>query len=160
MSRATQQQQLAEQARWRSPVPNPSHTLSSNQRTAAFMAVCIRPTLNRRWRGGARAAALLWIAVLLSTDASILDSGKGSALDWCSANCPDAVVPQEQAGDMPPGAKYTAIVGCQKCGTTFLHAWLATHPGIAPALPSIKVRLQVRGHACSPSWSLIKLLDA
>lgn len=35
---------------------------------------------------------------------------------------------------IPPSIKLAIIIGCQKCGTTFMHAALIRQPGIAPAV--------------------------
>jgi hypothetical protein len=60
-----------------------------------------------------------------------------AAMDWCDAHCMDKpYTAAEQApheSTSPSELKLTLIVGCQKCGTTFLHAWLSRHPSVVAA---------------------------
>lgn len=82
------------------------------------------------------AAILLAAALILLTIQVSGVKEKSAAVEWCDANCVDASDAGEPAAHRnitPPSAKFTLIVGCQKCGTTFLHGWLSRHPSVAPA---------------------------
>jgi hypothetical protein len=93
-------------------------------------------------------AALLWLAATATGAGAAAARDKtasSAARDWCSAHCPDAARPDVQQEDDLNGAKHAAIVGCQKCGTTFLHAWLAGHPSIVAASARAEVRQSTTG---------------
>lgn len=81
--------------------------------------------------------ALLSIALsLLITSYASSEHSSTPALDWCDSHCLDK---SDTAGqtthedNTPPSANFTVIVGCQKCGTTFLHGWLSRHHSVVAA---------------------------
>lgn len=89
-------------------------------------------------------AAIVLLAVFLHLTSHTIDSSSSSsAVEWCDAHCVDA---SDAAGQTPhtditpPSAKFTVIVGCQKCGTTFLYGWLSRHPSVAYASKNAGIR--------------------